>query len=85
MGILLPAKPEPPSPHTLAWAARVWKRFTVVECAGVLWIALRYDARFEPSGTYIDSMSMLPWLGLGEPLQHEIARALERLQTHLER
>jgi hypothetical protein len=56
----------------------VWKRLQVFECAGVLYIALRYDQRANPD--YIDMMSMLPWLGLGEPLQRDITVALLRLR-----
>jgi hypothetical protein len=74
-----------PEPATLAWAARVWSRLTSVECAGVLYVALRYnpDIQHDASARYIDSMSLLPWLSLGEPLQLDIARALDQLRRHL--
>jgi hypothetical protein len=74
-----------PDPATLAWAARVWSRLSSVECAGVLYVALRYnpDIQHEGSASYIDRMSLLPWLSLGEPLQLDIARALDQLRRHL--
>jgi hypothetical protein len=71
---------EPPAPESLEWAARVWKRFTVHECAGVLYIALRYDQTDKRSAEYINMMSMLPWLSLGNPLQADITRALLKLR-----
>lgn len=60
---------------------------SVFDCAGVLYIALRYDMRMEPerTATYLDNMSMLPWLGLGEPLQQSVTRALLSLRDHFGR
>lgn len=82
-----------PDGPTLTWAAGVWSRLSVVECVGVLWMALRYNPRdFNPQdfnpfdigtegiGAYIDRMSLLPWLSLGEPLQRDIALALDQLR-----
>lgn len=81
-GSPLPEENKPPDPETLSWSARVWSMLSAVECAGVLLMALRYDPRDSlASGDYIDRMSLLPWLSLGEPLQHDIARALLRLRT----
>jgi hypothetical protein len=54
----------------------------VFECAGVLHIALRYDHRTPRTGEYIETMSMLPWLGLGYPLQRDVTRALLSLRDH---
>lgn len=69
----------------LAWASRVWSDLTAVECAGILYIALRYnpDIQLDTSARYIDSMSLLPWSSLGAPLQGDVARALEQLRRRL--
>jgi hypothetical protein len=67
-------------PEALEWAARVWKRLQVFECAGVLYMALRYDQREPRTAEYVEMMAMLPWLGLGDPLQRDIARALLSLR-----
>jgi hypothetical protein len=73
---------ETPDRETLTWAARVWSHLTAVECVGVLHLALRYNLALLESELvreqlrYIDRISLLPWPSLGEPLQHDIARAL---------
>lgn len=76
---------EKPDRDTLTWSAKVWSHLTAVECVGILWIALRYDPREESSGSYIERMSLLPWLSLGEPLQLDIARALIKLRQQFSR
>ena len=71
---------------TLTWAARVWSALGAVECVGILWIALRYvpeDQNSRDVAGYIEWMSLLPWLNLGEPLQRDIARALSQLRKRL--
>lgn len=80
----MPAESTPP-PESLDWAARVWKRLSVFECAGLLYIALRYNHRQVERTTadYVESMAMLPWLGLGPPLQHDITRALLSLRLKM--
>jgi len=81
----LPEERPTPGGATLAWASGVWSRLTAIECAGVLYVALRYDPdiQHEGSASYIDRMSLLPWLSLGEPLQIDIARALDQLRRQL--
>jgi hypothetical protein len=76
---------KPLAAETLEWAGHAWKRMSVFECAGVLYMALRYDQRVERTAEYVEMMAMLPWLGLGEPLQRDITRALLSLRAHLER
>ncbi len=76
---------ETTSPTELEWASRVWKRLSVFECAGLLYIALRYDQRIQRTADYIETTAMLPWLALGEPLQHDLTRALLRLREHFGR
>lgn len=79
----MPAETEKPlSPDALEWAARVWKRLSVFECAGLLYIALRYDQQTPRTGEFVETMAMLPWLGLGEPLQRDLTRALIRLRDY---
>ena len=81
----MPKEIEKPSPAVLSWAAGVWTQLSAVECVAVLWAALQYDVRSSPeSFAYIDRMSLLPWLSLGEPLQQDIARALQQLRTRLQ-
>lgn len=69
----------------LEWAARVWKRMSVFECAGLLYIALRYDQRTARTGEYVETMALLPWLSLGEALQQNVARALVILRLRMSR
>jgi hypothetical protein len=76
----LSEKTEAPSAETLEWAARVWKRLTQLQCAGLLQIALRYSQHQQHTSDYIASMSMLTWLQLGRPLQLDVARALSQLR-----
>jgi hypothetical protein len=82
----LPKEPERRfSPADLQWSAGVWKAMSVSECAGVLYIALRYDQRVAHCADYVETMAMLPWLGLGEPLQHDLTRSLLSLRGHFGR
>jgi hypothetical protein len=76
--------PEEIEAATLVWAGGVWSRLNAVECTGVLCIAVRYT-NIQPGSysDYIDRMSLLPWLSLGEPLQRDIARALDQLRRQL--
>lgn len=78
---------KPTSESALAWAASVWARLTARECAGVLWIALRYDVHTaSPTTTnYINTMAQLAWVELGHALQVDIARTLASLRVHLVR
>jgi len=69
----------------LAWAGGVWKQLTRLQCAGVLHIALRYGERTTDSNAYIDSMSTLPWSGLGRRLQEDVTHALVQLSSALSR
>jgi len=82
----LPAETDKPlPPDSLEWAGRIWKQLSVFECAGVLYIALRYDHQTPHTGAYIETMSMLPWLGLGAPLQQDVTRTFIRLRSYFGR
>lgn len=76
-----------PDSATLGAAARIWSHLSTVECVAVLWMALRYDVLGSSRAAleYLDRMSLLPWLTLGEPLQKDIARALSQFAGRLKR
>lgn len=65
----------------MEWSGRVWGLLTQQQCAGVLWIALRYDQPSSPPNViaYIDTMSQLAWRELGRSLQYDLAATFELL------
>lgn len=73
-------KQTEPSPAELQWAGQVWKRMSRTVCGGVLHIALGYGERLERTNAYIDQMAEQSWIGLGLPLQMDVARALLKLR-----
>ena len=77
---------EPDGP-TIEWAGVVWQRLTQQECAGVLWIACRYDSSRTDAHTlkYIDTMSQLAWRELGRMLQADLARTFQHMASQLRR
>jgi hypothetical protein len=83
------SKETDPDGQTLTWTGRVWSRLSAVECIGVLHLALRYNFAEMSAETvvdnanYIDRMALLPWLSLGEPLQRDVARALDQLRQRM--
>ncbi len=84
-GFLLPRTPTPPDEATFEWSGRVWSQLTQQQCAGVLWIALRYDQATSPPNViaYIDTMSQLAWRELGRNLQHDLCATFKQLLNAL--
>lgn len=77
----MPAETHRLSDNTLEWSGRVWSKLTQQQCAGILWIALRYDQARAPANTitYIETMAGLAWAELGRTLQTDLAKTLQQL------
>lgn len=64
----------------------MWGQLTQQQCAGVLWIALRFDQKEAPPHilAYVDTMSVLAWRELGRNLQHDLCSTFQRLLSALQ-
>lgn len=82
----MPTDTQVPTETTFEWAGQVWSKLTQQQCAGVLWIALRYDQTRASAHTiaYIETMAGLAWRELGRTVQTDLANTLQQLLTLLQ-